>query len=640
MKIYLLFTFFLVSHISSSFAQEISELRVVGKAVYESGELIDQSIRDVNGEIASGIIVLTDLTSLAFEARNGVVKVNSSPGKYVVFVSPTERVLTVLSSGYKPLTIYLYDVGIRLKPGQVWKLEVTGSKKMNQIPINIKVTPEAKSILLDGNQVDPSQAIMAEVGSHQVRIEQLGYKTVLDSITVSPQKTLFEFNLKQVKPEKLVIRTTPKDASVIIDNKLVGLTPFTDFYYPGIVYQLKIVKNGYRDIDQSIELEIDKPLDLSFNMVKNVGNLMFNVTPADAQILINKKVFTGQKQIELSSGTYLVEISKDGYESISETFQLKEYEKVDKVYNLKRLSGSLRFRINDPDADVELYDNSILYKKWKGIEYLVGIPAGTYKVIAKKPGYVNLESYVIIKENVENQFNLEFTDDQIQTLTQKRNDDSKKMEIERLEQESKDRLERERISRLEAEKKELESKPIPPTTKPKTRWYSFSDYSSWNFSYTRPEFSYQGFKDNISDSHGFAIGLDANGGFFSLNQQAGLTYHTAIDGLEYEGERIQGYMHAHYQLSLGAGISLFILSPYVSVGIDYNYIETQWDGLETSSVDFINGVINYGVKLRFPNSSVGFHFNYSESFNIEDNYSDLPAFIPVKRLSGGLSFYF
>ena len=73
---------------------------------------------------------------------------------------------------------------------------------------------------------------------------------------------------------------------------------------------------------------------------------------------------------------------------------------------------------------------------------------------------------------------------------------------------------------------------------------------------------------------------------------------------------------------------------------DYNYIETQWDGLETSSVDFINGVINYGVKLRFPNSSVGFHFNYSESFNIEDNYSDLPAFIPVKRLSGGLSFYF
>ena len=84
MKIYLLFTFFLVSLFSSSIAQEISELRVVGKAVYESGELIDQSIRDVNGEIASGIIVLTDLTSLAFEARNGVVKVNSLLSTYLL----------------------------------------------------------------------------------------------------------------------------------------------------------------------------------------------------------------------------------------------------------------------------------------------------------------------------------------------------------------------------------------------------------------------------------------------------------------------------------------------------------------------------------------------------------------------------
>jgi len=640
MKLYLLFSFFLVSLFSPSFAQEISELRVIGKAVYESGELIDQSIRDVNGEIASGIIVLTDLTSLAFEARNGVVKVNSSSGKYVVFVSPTERVLTILSSGFKPLTIYLYDIGIRLKPGQVWKIEVTGSKKTNQIPINIKVTPDAKSILLDGNQVDPSEAIMAEVGLHQVRIEQLGYKTVLDSIAVTPQKTLFEFNLKQVKPEKLIVRTAPKDASVIIDNKLVGLTPFTDFYYPGIVYQLKIVKNGFRDIDQSIELEIDKPLDLSFTMVKNVGNLMIKVSPADAQVLINKKVYTGQKQIELSSGTYLVEVSKDGYESISETFQLKEYEKVDKIFTLKRLAGNLRFRINDPDAEVELYDNSILYKQWKGIEYLVDVPAGTYKVIAKKPGFVNLESYVIIKENVENQFSLEFTDDQIQTLTQKRNDESKKLEIERLEQESKDRLERERISRLEAEKKDLESKPLPPPPIPSKKWYSYSDYSSWNFSYTRPEFSYQGFKDNISETHGFAIGLDANGGSFSLNQQAGLSYHTAIDDLEFDGERIDGYMHAHYQLSIGAGISLFLLSPYVSVGIDYNYIETQWDGFETSSADFINGVINYGVKLRFPNSGFGFHLNYSEAFNIEDNASDLPAFIPIKRMSAGVSFYF
>jgi hypothetical protein len=622
-------------------AQEISELRVIGQANFESGELIDQSIRDVNGDVAAGIMVLTDLTSLAFEARNGVVKVNSSPGKYVVFVSPTERVLTILSSGYKPLTIYLYDVGIRLKSGQVWKIEVTGTKQANKIPINIRVNPSVKSLLLDGNQVDPNQAIMAELGTHQLRIEQLGYRTVVDSITVTTEKTLFEYELKQVKPEKLIVRTNPKDASVLIDNKLMGLTPYTDFYYPGI-YQLKIVKNGFRDIDQTIEIEVDKPLDLNYTLVKNVGNLSISVTPSDAQVFINKRSYTGQKQIELSSGTYLIEVSKDGFAPISETILLKEYEQVNKSYSLKRLAGNLRFRINDPDVDVELYDNSILYKSWKGIEYLVDIPAGTYKVIAKKSGFQPMESWVIIKENEENQFTMEYEAKPLVAGTPVKQTTSDS-DINKLEEESRKRLEAIRQASLDAEKNKVAEQPTQVTpVKPVStvkKSFGFSDFSSWNFSYIRPEFPFAGFENNITDSYGLALGLDVNGGFFALHQQLGLSYHEPIENLSYRGIPINSYMHVHYNVNIGAGISLFVLSPFVSVGLDYNYIEAEWDSSENSSFEFLNGVVNYGAKLRFPGSSFGFHAMYTESFEVDSELNDF-GYVPFKRLTAGFSIYF
>lgn len=641
MKQLLQVLFFVLLGTTSLSAQEISELRVIGQAQFESGELIDQSIRDVNGDIAAGIIVLTDLTSLAFEARNGVVKVNSSPGKYVVFVSPTERVLTILSSGYKPLTIYLYDIGIRLKSGQVWKIEVTGTKQTEKIPVNIKVTPMVKSVLIDGNAVDPNQSFMADIGNHQIRIEQLGYQTIVDSISISTEKTLFEYNLKQVKPEKLVIRTEPKDASVLIDNKLMGLSPYNDFYYPGI-YQLKIVKNGFRDIDRTIEIEVDKPLDLNFNLTKNAGNLTLSVTPADAQILINKKSYTGQKQVELNSGTYLIEVSKDGFQTASETFILKEYEQLNKAFTLKRLAGNLRFRINDPDVSVELYDNSILYKSWKGIEYLADIPAGTYKVIAKKEGFQSKESWVIIKENYENEFTMEYDAEPEQVVSQVQSKTTEQ-ELDKVAEDSRKRLEELRNARMEAEKKESVEPPKetpPPVTKPAVKKsYGFSDFSSWNFTYTRPEFGLAGFEKNIKDSQGLSIGLDVNGGFFSLNQQAGFSVLQAVDGLQYDGNEISEYWNLHYQVNLGAGISIFILSPFISVGVDYNYFETQWDSDETSSFEMLNGVVNYGAKMRFPGTSFGLHLMYSESFEIDTEVNDFD-YMPFKRFNAGFSIFF
>jgi len=107
----------------AAFAQ--NRLQVLGEAKFLPGELIESSIRDVNGALAAGVRIQTDLSGLSFDSRNGVIKVNVAVGEYFLFLSPNERVITIRVTGYFPLELRLYDLGIALKPGQVWGIELS-----------------------------------------------------------------------------------------------------------------------------------------------------------------------------------------------------------------------------------------------------------------------------------------------------------------------------------------------------------------------------------------------------------------------------------------------------------------------------------------------------------------------------------
>lgn len=127
-RIITLLYFVLLGAQIKSFAQ--NKLNLVGEARFLPGELIDQSIKDINGQVAAGIRVKTDLKGLAFEAANGIVKLNTKPGEYFLFVQPQERKIRILASEFIPLDLYLYSIGVQLKSGQTWEITVTGEKEI------------------------------------------------------------------------------------------------------------------------------------------------------------------------------------------------------------------------------------------------------------------------------------------------------------------------------------------------------------------------------------------------------------------------------------------------------------------------------------------------------------------------------
>lgn len=175
------------------------ELRIVGTPKQEPSEIVAKSIKDNNGDVCAGLIIYSDLKGLSFQANNGIVKRNSDAGKDFLFLSPDERVVDVFCSGYFPLKIILNDVGIRLKSGQSWSLKITGDKKLDLIPVNILVKPEGAAITIDGANKGTASVHQLSDGSHELKIEKEGYKTVTEAIDISITKNLFTYTLQEVE---------------------------------------------------------------------------------------------------------------------------------------------------------------------------------------------------------------------------------------------------------------------------------------------------------------------------------------------------------------------------------------------------------------------------------------------------------
>ena len=100
-------TLLIIIILSSIAVRAQNEMRVVGKGEYLPSELIDKTIRDANGEVCAGLVIVSDLDGLTYTAYNEIVKTNRNPGRDLLFIQREERVVTVYKTGFAPLKIIL-----------------------------------------------------------------------------------------------------------------------------------------------------------------------------------------------------------------------------------------------------------------------------------------------------------------------------------------------------------------------------------------------------------------------------------------------------------------------------------------------------------------------------------------------------
>ena len=364
-----------------------------------SDEFVSSGHRDANGDIAAGLKIVSDLDGLSYEANNGIVgRVERKLGADMVFVQPSERVLTIYKTGYQPLQVILSEHDIRLKSRQVWEIRLTAEQRPLGIVI-LSEPPDAEKIL-DGESLGTGESFQVTPGQHELMLRKAGFRDKTVTIRVAAGQTLFkDLILDEMELAQVRIRSTPDKATVFIDGVDKGLTDLGLWLYPGS-YQLRLVRSGYLDVTTQITVLEGRTNDFHSDLTKNVGTLSVTVTPADARVFINKEDYGDRRKIELAPGTYRVAVEKSGWHGQSEQVTVGLGETVKRTYTLKQITGSLRFTVKPLEARVTLYgSDGAEVESWTGMKYLQALPVGTYRLEAGQAGYETQKIALTITEN-------------------------------------------------------------------------------------------------------------------------------------------------------------------------------------------------------------------------------------------------
>ncbi len=346
----------------SLMAQEMNEMVILKQAERRTDQIIDQSHKDANRMICAGILIITDLDGLTFQSNMGVVGMDYNPGRYMVFVSEGERVLDIYKTGFKPLEIILSEYGIYgLKSGHVYQLEVTAKNKSQDINVFIKTNPENATIIWDGESKGTNGIFKSNAGAHRLRIEMQGYESIDQDIQVSDKQFSFEYNLKKEEMIPLVISTTPKGATVYIDQvRIPQTTPFSKFYPKG-KYDLKIEKDKYVTHQGTIQVNAPKT-EQSYTLTPDFGQLSISsLNQSSLEIYINGKptVYRTPAVIDsLAPNTYQIHAQNDTWMTDVKTIDLQRNKK--EIISLQAFRTVGDIKISSEPSGLPIYMNNRL----------------------------------------------------------------------------------------------------------------------------------------------------------------------------------------------------------------------------------------------------------------------------------------
>ena len=380
-------------------------MSIEGKPKKSTSEIV--GVRDDNGRFCAAIKVISDMDGFKYQSNNGVIKVDDMPGRDMVYLSSDERVLEIYHSGYEMFRMILSEYGIQLHPKEVWTVRIKGAPRTGSLlPITLLLQPKDAVITIDGKQYNSGSAIKLSKGSHRLKIEKQGFKTIEKTIDVSENNVFFNYALSEVDLQPVQIKSVPAGAQIFINGQDKGFTDKGVWLYPGS-YSLKLMMPGYLEINKTIFVSEGGNNSFSYDLSKNSGSLTLNVKPYGAKVLINKEDYASKSSasggdnydIELAPGRYKIEISKQGYYPQNESVTIVRGQTLQKTYNLIAKTGKLQFNIQPLNAEVKLKQNGQVVQTWTGMKYIKDLPVGSYDLECRADAHKTKREKILIKEN-------------------------------------------------------------------------------------------------------------------------------------------------------------------------------------------------------------------------------------------------
>ncbi|MGD9488591.1 MAG: PEGA domain-containing protein [Calditrichaceae bacterium] len=221
---------------------------------------------------------------------------------------------------------------------------------------------------------------------------------------------LFPDNIPWFKsdPDKamVAIDSSPRQASVIVDEIPIGVTPLNEFKSESGMLKLRLKKSGFFDIDTTVVIEKDHNNAFIFNLTP-AADVSLNILPVDSEIQLDGKMISAEmiSELRLTVGDHSIEVSHPGYES--EIFQFyadagknaplnfRLRKKINNISEISEKYGILSVKSNPEGAEILLNNRFVGKTPFTGNKY----PEGEYDLLLRRNGYVDYSQKVVVRPN-------------------------------------------------------------------------------------------------------------------------------------------------------------------------------------------------------------------------------------------------
>ena len=374
---------------------------------------------DGNGELFSIIklsstIADDDLRAYSFDFGYCESRVKEVNGEVWLYVQRNAMRVTITREGYKPLK---YELNTTVQPGKdyVMRLSCEAQKVLKQM-VHFNVTPKNSNAMVMYKSVGSSKetplgiideygelSINLPLGSYMYTIVSADYHASDGFLELTDPKKLHT-EVVELKPNFSTITfKAERGVDIIVDGDTIGYGMCSLNLKKG-AYNIEWHKECYKpgfDVINVTEGKNDtiymKPL------VPIVGSLSVITSPGGANITIDGENYgkTPANIDNLLIGKHRLVISKEGYESITETVDIIKDDLSEVKYRLTEVpvTGSIRVETSPKGAEIIL-NNKTGYSKVAPYVF-DGLLPGMYDVTARKNGYGTVYKSVEVKAGKE-----------------------------------------------------------------------------------------------------------------------------------------------------------------------------------------------------------------------------------------------
>ena len=284
-------------------------------------------VRDQNGEVCALIKVETTLDDFSFDVGSlGVTEVRRHGGELWVYVPFGIKKITISHPKLGVIRDYVFNTRIEKGRTYILKLSTTlpkaartydSSKKQKMI---LNVTPSDATVIVNGMAMAPNSKGQYQqeylFGVYDLLVTHPLYHTVEQEIEINNpnQPQTFNINLEH-KIGEIKVTSSPSNADVYIDGKMVGTTPGT-FQVNAGQRTVTVLKSGYGKEVATVNVAGSATETVDFKMNTSM-KVRITSDPKWSNLYIDGvRVGSTPWEGKISMRTHELKFSEDGYKDL------------------------------------------------------------------------------------------------------------------------------------------------------------------------------------------------------------------------------------------------------------------------------------------------------------------------------------